>query len=92
MSGSIPWLRTETLTHRITYAPPPLESKLRMETSHTMHFCDGTLLASFDALGSNGVAVNASNGNVAFAPGPRGLRLVALEGALGGGDHGTDGG
>ena len=42
--------RTETLTHRITYAPPPLESYLRMETSHTMHFCDGALLASFDAL------------------------------------------
>ena len=63
-----------------------------METSHTMHFCDEALLASFGALGSGGVAVNASDGIVAFAPGPRGLRLVALGGALGGGDRGTDGG
>jgi hypothetical protein len=43
-----------------------------METSHTMHFCDEALLASFGALGSGGVAVNASDGIVAFAPGPRG--------------------
>ncbi len=57
-----------------------------------MHFCDGALLALFDALGSGGVAVNASDGIVTFAPGPRGLRLVALGGALGGGDRGTDGG
>ena len=63
-----------------------------METSHTMHFCDEALVASFDALGSGGVAVNASDGIVAFAPGPRGLRLVAFGGSLGGGDRGTDGG
>ncbi len=57
-----------------------------METSYAIHFCDGALLASFDALGRGWVAVNASDGIVAFAPGPRGLRLVALGGALGGGD------
>jgi hypothetical protein len=62
-----------------------------LETSHTLHFCDGALLLSFDALGSGGVAMNSSDGIVAFAPGPRGLRLVALGGALGGGDRGTDG-
>jgi hypothetical protein len=63
-----------------------------METSHTMRFCDGALLASFSALGSGGLAVNASGGIVAFARGPRGLRLVALGGAFEGGDRGTDGG
>jgi hypothetical protein len=37
-------------------------------------------------------SVLVGDGIVAFAPGPRGLRLVALGGALGGGDRGIDGG
>ena len=52
-----------------------------METSHTMHFCDGALLAPFDALGSDGVAVSGNDDIVDFAPGPRGLRLVAFMGS-----------